>query len=138
MFSLVYVSTAVTWLSPTELRGLLASARAANERAGITGMLLYQDGNFMQALEGEESVVLALRRRIEVDRRHQGVLTLTSGPAPAREFGQWSMAFFDLGAAGREPAPGYSRFLDTPLTDPAFLHDPGRCHQLLAAFRELQ
>jgi hypothetical protein len=138
LFSLVYVSTAVTWFSPTELRSLLASARAANERAGITGMLLYQDGNFMQALEGDEAVVLALRRRIEVDRRHQGVLTLTSGPAREREFGQWSMAYFDLGAAGSEPPAGYSHFLDRPLTDPAFLHDPGCCRRLLAAFRELQ
>jgi hypothetical protein len=138
LFSLVYVSAAVTWFSPPDLRALLVDARAANERAGITGMLLYKDGNFMQALEGEEAAVMALHRSIRADRRHQGMLTLTSGPVSEREFAQWNMAFFDLGAARGELPLGYSGFLDTPLTDPAFVQDPGRCRQLLAMFRQLQ
>ena len=76
MYFLVYVSAAVTWFSESELRALLTSARFRNEHAGITGMLLYKDGNFMQALEGPEDAVRALYRRIEGDRRHRGLLVL--------------------------------------------------------------
>ena len=64
MFSLVYVSAAVTWFSDRELRGLLAQCRLSNAQTGITGMLLYKDGNFMQTLEGDERTVRALEARI--------------------------------------------------------------------------
>jgi hypothetical protein len=58
VYYLVYVSAAVTWFSEAELRALLTGARFRNENADITGMLLYKDGNFMQALEGSEAAVL--------------------------------------------------------------------------------
>lgn len=53
--------------------------RTNNERAGITGMLLYKDGNFMQLLEGEKEAVLRLHKNIIVDPRHKGFLTLLQG-----------------------------------------------------------
>ena len=86
MFSLVYVSAAVTWFSDRELRALLAQCRLSNAQTGITGMLLYKDGNFMQALEGEERTVRALEARIAADRRHQGMVTLLSGHTAQRQF----------------------------------------------------
>ncbi len=137
MYFIVYVSAAVTWFSPTELRALLASCRLNNERAGITGMLLYKDGNFMQALEGDENAVRALHARIEVDRRHHGLLTICSGQADARQFEQWSMAFVDLGAPAEDLPAGYSRFFDLPLTDPVFVQSPNRCQELLNLFRQI-
>jgi Sensors of blue-light using FAD len=137
LYFLVYVSAAVTWFSPSELRALLDSSRASNERAGITGMLLYKDGNFMQALEGEEAAVCGLKARIELDRRHQGMVTICSGHAEDRQFAQWSMAFVDLDAMAGEPPAGYSRFMDLPLTDPSFAQAPSRCHELLNLFRQI-
>jgi Sensors of blue-light using FAD len=137
LYFLVYVSAAVTWFSPSELRALLDSSRASNERAGITGMLLYKDGNFMQALEGEEAAVTSLKARIEVDRRHHGLVTICRGHAEARQFAQWSMAFVDLDAAAGEPPVGYSRFMDLPLTDPSFAQAPNRCQELLSLFRQI-
>lgn len=137
VFFLVYVSAAVTWFSEAELRALLRGARRHNEQAGITGLLLYKDGNFMQALEGEEAAVLGLYARLQSDRRHRGVLTLDSGHAEARQFPDWSMAFHDL-SAGRGAMPaGYSRFMDEPLSAPAFVGEPGRCQALLQVFRRL-
>jgi Sensors of blue-light using FAD len=137
LFILVYVSAAVTWFSDSELRALLAGARRSNQQSGITGMLLYKDGNFMQALEGEEAPVLSLYARLQADRRHRGVLTLDSGHAGTRQFAQWSMGFHDLSAGQGAMPDGYSRFLDEPLTSPAFARDPGRCWDLLEAFRSL-
>lgn len=137
MFFLIYVSAAVTWFSPSELRTLLERSRARNAQAGITGMLLYQDGNFMQALEGEESAVRALEACIAVDLRHRGMLTLCTGHTTERQFPDWSMAFHDLRADAAVPA-GYSDFLDTPLDSEVFRRTPGRCRELLQLFRQLE
>jgi hypothetical protein len=138
VFFLVYVSAAVTWFSDTELRTLLAQARASNQGAGITGMLLYKDGNFMQVLEGEEPAVRALYARIAADRRHAGLVMLDSGHAPERQFADWSMAFFDLNAANGPMPAGYSDFLDTPLTGAAFASAPSRWWQMLLLFRQME
>ena len=135
MFFLVYVSAAVTWFSEAELRGLLAHCRAANTAAGITGMLLYKDGNFMQVLEGEESAVRALHARIAADPRHRGMVTIDSGPLAARQFADWSMGFADLDAAAA--LPGYVPFVDAAFTDPAFAQMPNRCQELLQIFRQI-
>ena len=137
MYFLVYVSAAVTWFSESELRGLLTSARFRNEHAGITGMLLYKDGNFMQALEGPEAAVRGLYKRIEADRRHRGLVVLDCGTQETRQFARWNMAFQDLSEGRGEMPSGYSRFLDEPLSAPAFVQQPGRCHELLQMFKAL-
>jgi len=137
VYFLVYVSAAVTWFSESELRELLTSARFRNEHAGITGMLLYKDGNFMQALEGPEAAVQGLYKRIEADRRHHGLVVLDRGVQETRQFALWNMAFHDL-SEGRGVMPvGYSRFMDEPLNDPAYVQQPGRCHELLQMFKAL-
>jgi len=137
LFFLVYVSAAVTWFSESELRALLDRARSNNERSGITGMLLYKDGNFMQALEGEEAAVLKLYGRLQTDRRHRGVLTIDSGHTESRQFPDWSMAFHDLSAGSGAMPDGYSRFMDEPLTSKVFAGEPGRCQELLQVFRRM-
>lgn len=137
MFSLVYVSAAVTWFSDRELRGLLAQCRLSNAQTGITGMLLYKDGNFMQALEGDERTVRALEARIAADRRHQGMVTLHSGHTAERQFSEWTMGFFDLNAPAGDLPAGYTEFLDTPLREDAFLPAPQRCLDLMHVFRQM-
>jgi Sensors of blue-light using FAD len=137
MFSLVYVSAAVTWFSDRELRDLLAQCRLSNAQTGITGMLLYKDGNFMQALEGDERTVRALEARIAADRRHQGMVTLHSGHTAGRQFSEWTMGFFDLNAPAGDLPAGYTEFLDTPLREQAFLPAPQRCMDLMHVFRQM-
>jgi len=137
MFFLVYVSAAVTWFSERELRALLAQCRLSNAQTGITGMLLYKDGNFMQALEGEERTVRALEARIACDRRHQGMVTLTSGHTAQRQFSDWTMGFYDLNAPAGDLPAGYTEFLDTPFVGEAFLPAPQRCMDLMHVFRQM-
>ena len=45
----VYVSSAVRPLTEDEILDILLVARQNNERLGVTGMLLYRDGNFLLA-----------------------------------------------------------------------------------------
>ncbi len=60
MFFLVCVSSATRPFSGEDLRALLETCRKNNAGSGVTGMLLYRDGKFMQVLEGDEGTVRAL------------------------------------------------------------------------------
>ena len=98
MLQLVYVSSAIELFSSHDLLALLEQSRAKNVRAGITGLLLYKDGNFMQLLEGPEAAVRELYAAIRRDARHHGIILLLEGTVEEREFPDWAMAFPDLTA----------------------------------------
>ena len=57
MFKLIYVSNARKLLSSDDLLELMTASRHFNETVGITGILLYCEGCFMQLLEGDENEV---------------------------------------------------------------------------------
>jgi hypothetical protein len=132
MFSLTYVSAAVRPFSAGELLELLVQCNRNNRLHDVTGMLLYKDGNFMQALEGDELIVKAVHATISVDPRHRGLITLLRGFIPERQFPSWSMGFKDLGS-GIDLPEGYSEFLNVPLIK----SDSSRAQKLLLTFKEI-
>jgi hypothetical protein len=136
MFHFVYASTATKLFTKPELRELLGKAERNNVKLGLTGMLLYKDGNFMQVLEGEKEVVMKLAASIEADRRHKGVIVLLQGATEERDFPDWSMGFRDLEDRGTAKTPGYSDFMNTPLTGEEFSKDPRRSMKLLLLFKQ--
>lgn len=83
---LVYMSTAVGVLRADELDRIYLRAKSANARAGITGLLLFYEGVFLQALEGPSAGVMSLAERLRKDRRHSGMITLDSQPIEERAF----------------------------------------------------
>lgn len=93
LLTIVYVSAAVDLFDEQQLRDLLGKAQEKNARLGITGLLLYRDGNFMQVLEGPESEVKKLYAEIEKDRRHRMVIPIVRESGLPREFSEWDMAF---------------------------------------------
>jgi hypothetical protein len=135
MIFLVYVSSAVHLFSDEELVRLLEISRRNNTRDDIGGMLLYKDGNFMQCLEGPEDKVNALLRRVQKDPRHRGVLTLVKEQHVKREFPDWSMGFKNLQNVNLEALPGYTDFLDLPLTSEQYIENPSKALQLLFNFK---
>jgi hypothetical protein len=136
LFSFIYVSSAVHPFSVSELEALLRACHENNSNLDITGMLLYKDGNFMQVLEGEEATVLKLAAKIHADCRHKGMITLWKGYTDERQFPDWSMGFCDLGSPKAQNIPGYSDFLNTPLSGSEFLANPGRAQKLLLVFKK--
>lgn len=92
VLTIVYVSAATRPMSEDELEELLTQAREKNSRLGITGILLYHDGNFMQMLQGPQDAVRALYASIEVDPRHHMVIPLVVESGLPREFADWAMA----------------------------------------------
>ncbi|CAN5139046.1 hypothetical protein BH09ACT12_BH09ACT12_26830 [soil metagenome] len=96
MLSLTYLSSATELFSEQELADLLASVRPKNEALGLTGVLLYHGGNFIQTLEGPEDVVASTFATVERDVRHRGVLVVLRDQIDEREFPEWSMGFRSL------------------------------------------
>ncbi|MBC7677722.1 MAG: BLUF domain-containing protein [Pseudorhodobacter sp.] len=75
-----------------ELGRLFSTARSNNKKRAVTGALFITDDCFVQTLEGDESVVRALFRRISTDRRHEQVQLPEAGAVPGRVFARWAMA----------------------------------------------
>lgn len=104
----IYVSSATERLSQNELLALLKVARQKNAERGLTGMLLYRDGTYMQFLEGPRSEIDSLLARLREDPRHYGIRILREGILPSRLFPEWSMAWKNLAGLRSEHIPGYS------------------------------
>ncbi|KAJ3176981.1 hypothetical protein HDU87_004696 [Geranomyces variabilis] len=92
---LVYLSQAVV-STPAALASILKSARSRNEREKISGMLLFNNGQFMQCLEGSPEKVGAVYQAISKDDRHDHLAILLDHIIPRRDFDSWLMAFKDL------------------------------------------
>ncbi len=137
MHLLIYASSAAELFSQDELEQLLEKARRNNHALGVTGMLLYKDGNFMQLLEGPKEAVIGLIRKIELDDRHRGIIRLLEREQPQREFADWSMGFKRLESASGARLPGHSDFLERPLNDERFRQDPSLALQLLLTFKKV-
>lgn len=92
-FQLCYASTATRDFTRDDLLQLLSSARKHNADKGITGLLLYQGGHFLQVLEGEAAPVRALFKQICDDPRHRDVALLFEELVSHSQYPNWSMGF---------------------------------------------
>lgn len=110
LIHLIYLSSARVAADALTLESILGVSSRNNARDGITGMLLYAGGTFMQVLEGEATVVDATHHRIEQDPRHTGILVLERAPIAARSFSQWNMGFRRLGAPEAAAHPSFAPF----------------------------
>lgn len=110
-YHLIYSSFATVRLSQRDLIDLLKAARVRNEARGLTGMLLYRDGTYLQYLEGRRSDIEELLERLSRDPRHRDIRILKEGSAPARLFPEWSMAYKNLAGLRSSHLPGYSEAL---------------------------
>jgi hypothetical protein len=93
LHAIVYVSTAKHALSNAEIQHLLERSRARNLAEGITGVLLYSKGNFMQYIEGNRSALAKVYEAIKTHPLHYGIIEIISEPRQTREFSEWHMAF---------------------------------------------
>jgi hypothetical protein len=114
MLLIVYVSAATRLLTQPELLALLKISRENNARRGITGVLLYNDGNFIQAFEGPDEVVRELHQQIQNDPRHQYMRTVLEEHVSERQFEQWSMGFVPTEHLSAEDHAAFTHFLLEP------------------------
>ena len=72
---LLYASRAVD-TGPEAIENILAHSRQYNPTCGITGILCYGGGIFLQAIEGGRTAVSDLYGHIQRDVRHKDVVLL--------------------------------------------------------------
>ena len=96
VYSLAYVSEASAPLPAPDLLELLRGSREKNAALGVSGILLYRYGTFLQLLEGSREQVDALYATIARDPRHREVSTVLVEDRPERRFPDWTMGFGDV------------------------------------------
>ena len=136
MIYLIYISSSIRSFSESDLIELLNKSRNNNSKLGITGILLYKDGNFLQVLEGEESKVRELYNTIKNDPEHHGITIIEEGQLAERQFGDWSMGFYNINDQSTQAIPGFSPFMNKSFTVADFNADPNGYYELLKLFRE--
>lgn len=112
---LIYASRSATHITSELVRQILDAAHQHNTERGITGVLCYGDGVFVQALEGGRAEVNALYQQICRDNRHHDVTLLTYEEIDQREFACWSMAQAPL---DKKNAALLLRHSSSPVLDP--------------------
>ncbi|MEM6281106.1 MAG: BLUF domain-containing protein [Chloroflexota bacterium] len=135
--TLIYGSTATRDMTDKDLNKILEWSHSWNASVGITGMLLYKGGNFLQVLEGEEEKVDALFNSISKDERHHGVSIIYRRPIQERSFDDWSMGFINMDAPPPVNKPGYSDYLQQPIGKDAFEDNPSHAHVFMRNFKEM-
>ena len=98
MFELAYCSIAKPDISASDIEEILKTSQSFNKENNITGCLVYHNHEFVQILEGEESIVRELYSRIEKDNRHRNVTLLSTSSTNERIFTTWSMAYHEIDA----------------------------------------
>ena len=112
MISLTYLSTATIPYSPDDLSELLRLSRERNHAAGLTGMLLYAGGHFIQTLEGPAEDVDETFTRIRRNTRHRNLYVALREEVEARVFPDWSMGFESISVDDAGELPGFNDYLD--------------------------
>ncbi|MBY0412145.1 MAG: BLUF domain-containing protein [Burkholderiaceae bacterium] len=111
---LLYASRAVD-TSPAAIEAILSQSRQHNPATGITGVLCYGGGVFLQAIEGGRSAVNELYGHIQGDRRHSNVELLSYDEISERRFGGWTMGQVNISKINHSILLKYS---ETPELNP--------------------
>lgn len=93
---------AVSSLTRDDLGDIAAHGQRHSRTQGLSGLLLYIEGDFLQVLEGPRSAVERLYEAIEADPRHQWVTRLATERILRRAFGDWSMGCCGAGLRAGE------------------------------------
>lgn len=98
------------------ITSILTKSQANNQRAGVTGALMFNAGCFAQVLEGSRSSIEDVFERIQQDERHGEVSLLAFDAADTRAFANWSMGFV---GASVDDAARYGALVQESGFDPA-------------------
>lgn len=78
------------------LSDIRSNSVSNNKRLGITGLLFFHDGYFLQLLEGEREAIERLMSKLERDPRHCDLHRIVDESTRERSFEEWRMDSFNL------------------------------------------
>ena len=112
---LMYASRAADSVEQDELVVILKQSKLNNPDLGVTGVLCFSAGIFLQVLEGGRTPVSGLYNRIAHDPRHRDVVLLSYEEVEERRFAGWSMGQANLSRLNPALVMKYS---ETAVLDP--------------------
>jgi len=92
---LLYASRAID-TSTAAIDAILSQSRQFNPSSGITGILCYGGGIFLQAIEGGRAAISELYGHIQRDARHKDVELLQYEEISERRFAGWTMGAVNI------------------------------------------
>jgi len=78
------------------LFAICSRAKRENPNHGITGVLFYHNGNFLQLIEGERDELESLMSILAKDTRHINISRMVDEGIEDRGFADWNMDTFNL------------------------------------------
>ena len=115
VYYVCYFSTAIKPLNDKQLEAMLKKTRKTNSELGLTGMLIYIEGTFIQMIEGDKDTVEKVYKKISLDNRHKQLIKVISGIWVSAKFDGWSMGFYSMKPEESQKITGYkdlSKFYD--------------------------
>lgn len=130
----IYSSAETTPFSQKDITTLLGKARFNNDKLGVTGMLLYDNGSFFQILEGQPETVTLILDEIQKDQRHNHIVKIIHEEIEERNFSDWTMGYSGVTREDLKSIEGLNDFF---LANKQYTElDEGRAKTLLKAFKE--
>ena len=122
--------------SDVVFNSILESSRRNNKNSGITGILFFSDGHFLQVLEGETQDVLKTYGRIAQDPRHSNIVLLLQHEIERRDFDGWTMGWRTILPTDLKGFPQYAQYF-TVFPDGININArPGIALEMLEAFSQ--
>jgi hypothetical protein len=96
LLRILYTSKTHNRLSDVDLTRLLHQSRENNQRIQIHGILCYNHFDFIQVLEGPETAVITLYKKILDDERHYDCKLINICLSNKYIFNNWAMGYIDI------------------------------------------
>ncbi|QNJ96918.1 BLUF domain-containing protein [Constantimarinum furrinae] len=91
--TICYISKAIDELDESGVKNIFDTTVRNNVRDNISGILLFQEGNFLQVLEGEKNKLKSLFSTIMEDSRHYRILPVINHYNDCRIFESYTSTF---------------------------------------------
>lgn len=134
MKRIIYKSRAKPWVSAEDLAEVLNASRRNNSERGLSGLLVYTNGHFLQVLEGLEQHVDERFAIIQADQRHSDCRMICEERIFEPDFGVWNMGFWsdDISVSARDRGIVSVKDMIRELNSP-WLSGKSRLNDLLCA-----
>jgi hypothetical protein len=134
---LIYISRARADIGYYDLRDIQEKSERNNSRDGISGILCYGNGLFLQILEGGRQAISTTYHRIAGDPRHTDPELVDFREVEQRLFTLWSMKVTDLGTQAPEKIRQlHFKHGSSPVFDPTTM-SASQCLNLLIELNQM-
>lgn len=91
--TICYISDSCQAESLNALKILYSKAKKNNVKYNISGILIYSNDNFLQVLEGDQTIVDDTFKRISLDNRHRNIFEVINIDIQQRIFEDYNFGF---------------------------------------------